>query len=69
MKLLLSGTFAAIVVVLLVNADAVFAATLCFFNYELASTGLTKVCVYDCLGSPAAITIQSYQYCPLSIHQ
>ena len=53
----------------LVGSVSLMAMTLCFFNYELASSGLTKICVYDCLGSPAAITVSAVAVCPLSIHQ
>ena len=42
------------------------ASTLCFKTGE-SSSGMTKICYYDCLGSPAAITIGSTQLCPLSI--
>jgi hypothetical protein len=30
-------------------------------------SGQNKICYYDCAGSEAAITIKSYQLCPLSI--
>ena len=58
-----------VVALVLVGTASAFAAVTCFFNYELASSGLTKVCLYDCLGSPAAITVPAYALCPLSIHQ
>ena len=38
-----------------------------FFKYEYTS-GMNKVCVYDDLGSNVAITIKSYQLCPLTIN-
>lgn len=37
-----------------------------FFKYE-RTTGMTKQCVYDYLGSEYVITLQSIQLCPLSI--
>jgi hypothetical protein len=38
----------------------------CFFKSETTS-GMNKMCFYDCLGSAAAITISSVQLCPLTI--
>lgn len=32
-------------------------------------SGMNKVCFYDCAGSGAAITVKSYELCPLSIDQ
>lgn len=43
-------------------------ALLCFGNGE-QSGGMTKVCFYNCNGSPAAITIGSAQLCPLTIQR
>jgi len=37
-----------------------------FLKYERIS-GMNKICVYDHLGSDVAITIKSYQLCPLTI--
>ncbi len=31
------------------------------------NTGINKICYYDCLGNRSAITIKSYQLCPISI--
>ena len=42
-------------------------AVTCFKSYEYIS-GFNKICVYDCLGSDRAITIQSTQLCPLTIN-
>ena len=42
-------------------------AVTCFKQYERIS-GMNKICVYNCLGSDRAITIKSYQLCPLSIN-
>lgn len=45
-------------------------------RYEVASTcfnsgeetsGMNKICYYDCLGGTKAITISSVKLCPLSI--
>ncbi|WP_202379266.1 hypothetical protein [Mesorhizobium sp. 131-2-5] len=41
-------------------------ATTCFKTGE-RDAGMNKICYYDCLGSEAAITIKSYELCPLSI--
>lgn len=38
----------------------------CFFKRETTS-GMNKICYYDCLGSEAAITISSVQLCPLNV--
>ena len=43
-------------------------AVMCFLKGEQLS-GMNKICYYDCLGSGAAITIKSYQLCPLTINQ
>ncbi len=42
-------------------------AGMAFFKYERIS-GMNKICVYDYLGSDVAITIKSYQLCPLTIN-
>ena len=54
-----------IAILLIVLAGTAWAGT-AFFKYERV-TGLTKICVYDYLGSDYAITIKSYQLCPLTI--
>lgn len=41
-------------------------AVTCFKTGERTS-GMNKICFYDCLGSEAAITIKSTELCPLSI--
>ncbi len=38
----------------------------CFLQDDYVS-GLNKICIYDCAGSSAAITINSYEFCPLTI--
>lgn len=38
----------------------------CFASGEYAS-GFNKICEYDCLGSPYAITIGSAELCPLTV--
>ncbi len=42
------------------------AAVTCFKSGERTS-GMNKICYYDCLSSEAAITVNSYDLCPLSI--
>jgi hypothetical protein len=41
-------------------------AVMCFKTGEQTS-GMNKICYYNCLGSEAAITIGAVQLCPLSI--
>jgi len=43
-------------------------AVTCFSTGEQTS-GMNKICFYDCLGSQAAITITSVQLCPLTINR
>lgn len=43
-------------------------AVTCFFIGEQTS-GMNKICYYDCLGSTAAITISAVQLCPLTIRR
>lgn len=38
----------------------------CFKRGE-SSSGLTRICSYTCLGSPAAITVDRTELCPLTI--
>lgn len=40
----------------------------CMKSGEMTS-GMTKVCYYNCLGSTVAITIKSVQLCPLTINR
>jgi len=42
-------------------------AATCFFKGERTS-GMNKICYYDCMGSEAAITISNVSLCPLSIN-
>jgi hypothetical protein len=45
-------------------------AATCFKTGENAPPGsMTKICYYDCLGSPVAITISSVKLCPLTINR
>ncbi len=39
---------------------------LCWYQSEEV-TGLNKICYYSCPSGGAAITLKSYQLCPLSI--
>ena len=41
-------------------------AMLCFLKGE-QSSGLNKICFYDCAGSAAAITVSASSLCPISI--
>ena len=41
-------------------------AIMCFKKDERIS-GMNKICYYNCLGSEAAITVASYELCPLTI--
>ena len=41
-------------------------ATTCFGKGEQTS-GMNKICYYDCLGSTVAINIPAYQICPITI--
>ena len=43
-------------------------ATTCFYTGEQTS-GMNKICYYNCFGSAAAITISSVALCPLSIER
>ena len=43
-------------------------ATTCFKSSEYTS-GMNKICIYNCLGSDAAITISSVSLCPLTINR
>ncbi len=42
-------------------------AMVCFKSGEQMS-GMNKICYYNCAGSTAAITVASYELCPLSIN-
>lgn len=50
------------------NAERLLLAqnTVCFFKRDETS-GMNKICYYDCLGSLTAITISAVAICPLSI--
>ena len=40
----------------------------CFSSGERES-GMYKICYYECLGDTVAITVKSYELCPLVIHR
>ena len=40
----------------------------CFLTGE-STSGMNKICYYDCAGGEVAITIRSHQYCPYSINR
>jgi hypothetical protein len=44
------------------------AAVTCYKVTEYTS-GFNKICIYNCLGSEAAITIGATQLCPLTINR
>ena len=54
-----------IALLLLLVANQAWAVT-AFFKYERV-TGMTKTCVYESVYGEHAITIKSYQLCPLTI--
>ncbi|WP_415320362.1 hypothetical protein ABXT63_04310 [Candidatus Pelagibacter sp. Uisw_092] len=43
-------------------------AVTCFKSGEQTS-GMNKICYYNCMGSTAAITISAVKLCPLTIRQ
>ena len=45
----------------------ILAGVTCFKSGEQTS-GMNKICYYDCLGSTVAITISATSLCPLSIN-
>jgi hypothetical protein len=56
----------------------IFILIMIFNNYSLAeiclleseeSSGLNKICYYSCPSGDAAITVNSYNLCPLSINK
>ena len=50
------------------SPEEIILAATCFLSGERTS-GMNKICYYDCMGSEAAITIESYDICPLSINR
>jgi len=55
-----------LVLVLALLVASTSAQATAFLKYEYVS-GMNKVCVYDDMGSEVAITINSYELCPLTI--
>jgi len=55
-----------LVLVLALISSSAYAGT-AFFKYERIS-GINKICFYDHLGSEVAITIKSYELCPLTLN-
>lgn len=43
-------------------------AVLCFSTGEQTS-GMNKICYYDCMGSTVAINVRNIDICPLSINR
>lgn len=50
----------------LLSGIAAAATETCFFKSEQTS-GLNKICFYDCPSGAASITVKSTQLCPLNI--
>jgi len=53
------------ILLLLLSAPA-FACT-AFFKHDYTS-GMNKICIYDHLGSDYAMTVKSYELCPISVY-
>jgi len=53
-----------IIIVTLWLSVVVAMASGCFFSHS-STSGMYKICVYDCLEGDRAITIQAYEICPL----
>ena len=51
----------------MVSKDTIIVAGTCFKSGEQKS-GMNKICYYDCVGGTSAITIKSYELCPLTIN-
>jgi len=54
-----------LIAIIVLTASVLYAGT-CFLAGE-SIDGLYKTCYYDCPGGAAAITVDSYDLCPLSI--
>ena len=55
-----------IIIVTLWLSVVVAAASGCFLSHS-STSGLYKICVYNCAGGQKAITVKNYQLCPLSL--
>jgi len=60
--------FALLIAGVLGSAMLAASSARCFLNGERTS-GMNKICFYDCISGKAAITIKSTQLCPLSIEE
>ena len=56
----------AVLLAVMASAAVLMASELCFSKGEKAD-GLNKICFYSCPSGEAAITVKSYQLCPLNI--
>lgn len=56
-----------ILIMLLLAAVKVAYGCDAFYQGEYTE-GLTKICIYDHIGSPYAITVNSYDVCPVVIY-
>lgn len=54
------------IAILLLGAAYTASAGIAFFQYEY-TTGMTKQCVYDYLGSKYTLTLSSVSLCPLTL--
>ena len=68
MKIIKSLIIAIVLLGSTVYPTLVANAVTCFSTGEETS-GMNKICYYDCLGSSAAITVSSVSLCPLSINR
>lgn len=59
-------TLIAFVVAFALAAVAFAASETCFSKGESVD-GLNKICLYSCASGDAAITVKSYQLCPITI--
>lgn len=57
-----------ILIIIIVLAAGAAYANFCILTGERID-GLYKICYYDCPGGTAAVTIASYELCPLSIER
>jgi hypothetical protein len=51
---------------LVTTGIALVAAETCFYQHD-KTDGQNKICYYSCPSGDAAITVKSYQLCPISI--
>lgn len=64
----LTSLVAAIIIATAVAIVAVVASETCFYRGERVN-GMNKICYYSCPSGVAAITVDSYKLCPVSIRR